>query len=99
MDQIIRDVRYTVRSLWRTPIFATTVILTRAVGIGADTAVFSLVDRLLLRLHEISPRGRRMDVSPANRLDWQRDSKSFELFAAWTNRIPLTKGRRPTSSN
>jgi putative ABC transport system permease protein len=102
LDAVVRDVRYTVRSLARTPVFAATIILTLAFGIGANTAIFSIVDRLLLRplpypngeqivmLHENSRRARRMDVSPANWLDWQRDSRSFESLAAWNNRFPST---------
>jgi putative ABC transport system permease protein len=101
IDGIVRDVRYALRTLARTPIFAMTVVLTLGLGIGANTAIFSIVDRLLLRplpyprgeqlvvLHESSVRGSRMDVNPANWLDWQRESQTFESFAAWTNRIPL----------
>src|SRR5262245_61966450 len=102
LDEVIRDIRYTLRGLARTPVFAATIILTLAFGIGANTSIFSIVDRLLLRplpypngerlvmLHEISLRSRRMDVSPANWLDWQRDSQSFESLAVWNNRFPST---------
>src|SRR5262245_61156503 len=96
------DIRYCLRTLARTPVFTITVVLTLALGIGANTAIFSIVDRLLLRslpfpngeqlvvLHESRRTAPRMDVSPANWLDWQRDSRSFESFAAWTNRFPST---------
>jgi predicted permease len=101
IDGIVRDGRYALRTLVRTPVFALTVVLTLGLGIGANTAIYSIVDRLLLRplpypngeqlvvLHESSSKGARMDVNPANWLDWQRDSQTFESFAAWTNRIPL----------
>jgi len=96
------DIRYCLRTLARTPVFTITVVLTLALGIGANSAIFSIVDRLLLRslpfpngeqlvvLHESRRTAPRMDVSPANWLDWQRDSRSFESFAAWTNRFPST---------
>jgi putative ABC transport system permease protein len=96
------DIRYCLRTLARTPVFTITVVLTLALGIGANTAIFSIVDRLLLRslpfphgeqivvMHESRRTAPRMDVSPANWLDWQKDSRSFESFAAWTNRFPST---------
>ncbi|HYR89547.1 MAG TPA: ABC transporter permease [Terriglobia bacterium] len=98
----MRDIRYALRTLARTAVFTLTVVMTLALGIGANTAIFSIVDRLLLRplpfpngeqlvvLHENRLSSRRMDVSPANWLDWQRDSASFESLAAWTNRFPST---------
>jgi putative ABC transport system permease protein len=85
LDELFQDFRISVRGLLRTPLFAVTVILTLALGIG--TAIFSIVDRLLLRslpyphaeqlvmMHEIRPNSRRMDVSPANWLDWQRENQ------------------------
>jgi putative ABC transport system permease protein len=100
IDVCIRDVRYAFRSLLKTPVFTLTVVLTLALGIGANTAIFSIVDRLLLRalpfpngeqlvmLHENRSRSSRMDVSPANWLDWQQYSRSFESLAAWSNRFP-----------
>src|SRR5262245_44725412 len=96
------DIRYCLRTLARTPVFTITVVLTLALGIGANTAIFSIADRLLLRslpfphgeqlvvMHESRRTAQRMDVSPANWLDWQKDSRSFESFAAWTNRFPST---------
>jgi putative ABC transport system permease protein len=102
IDHIARDMRYSIRSLSRTPVFTITVVLTLALGIGANTAIFSIVDRLLLRslpfpnadqlvvIHESHRTAPRMDVSPANWLDWQVDSKAFESFAAWNNRFTAT---------
>jgi putative ABC transport system permease protein len=102
LGKILQDLRFTVRGLARTPIFTAAVITTLALGIGANTAIFTIVDRLLLRplpyphaeqvvmMHEISTKSPRMDVSPGNWLDWQRESKSFESIAAWNDRFNLT---------
>jgi predicted permease len=49
LESIVRDARYTVRSLKSRPAFALTVIATLALGIGANAAIFTLVDALLLR--------------------------------------------------
>ena len=48
-EDVMRDVRHGVRGLWRSPGFSLAVMLTLAVGIGGNTAVFSVVDQLLLR--------------------------------------------------
>src|SRR5258708_36078351 len=45
----MRDFRYAVRVLWTSPVFATTAILTLALCIGANTAIYTVVDRVLLR--------------------------------------------------
>ena len=96
VEDVARDVRHAARGLWRSPGFSAAVILTLALGIGGNTAVFSAVDQLLLRplpypdgdqlvMLEESTGGlnARADVSPANWLDWQRESRTFRGFAAW----------------
>ena len=49
LENVVRDVRYAVRGFRRSPVFTVTVIATLALGIGATTAVFSVVDRILFR--------------------------------------------------
>lgn len=104
-----QDARYAARGLRRSPGFSIAVILTLAVGIGGNTAVFSVVDQLLLRplpypdgnqlvmVDELSlGRNSRADVSPANWLDWQRESRTFRQFAAWQLRaFTLTGAGEP----
>ena len=95
VEDVARDVRYAARGLWRSPGFSLAVILTLALGIGGNTAVFSVVDQLLLRplpypdgdqlvmVEESVGANPHADVSPANWLDWQRESRTFRRFAAW----------------
>jgi putative ABC transport system permease protein len=95
-EDFARDVRYAFRGLRRNPGFSLAVIATLALGIGGNTAVFSVVDQLLLRPLPY-PDGHQLvmvdewslgasshaDVSPANWLDWQRQSHMIRRFAAW----------------
>src|SRR5262245_36522305 len=104
VEDLMRDVKHVCRGLRRSPGFAIAVIVTLALGIGGNTAIFSVVDQLLLRplpyphgeqlltVYEwFSPTARRNSVSPANWLDWQRESRTLEALAAWrTRRVTLT---------
>jgi putative ABC transport system permease protein len=110
VEDIVRDVRHTGRGLRRSPGFAIAVILTLALGIGGNTAIFSVVDQLLLRplpypqgdqllriYERFLPTNGKPDVSPANWLDWQRDSRTIQSFAAWrTTASTLTGVGEPT---
>src|SRR5437660_11138362 len=49
MSNILADVRYALRILRRSPLFATVAILSLALGIGANTAIFTLMDQIVLR--------------------------------------------------
>jgi putative ABC transport system permease protein len=93
-EDVARDVRHAARGLWRSPGFSLAVILTLALGIGGNTAVFSVVDQLLLRplpypdgdqlVMVDESRGLDLfDASPANWLDWQRQSRTLARLAAW----------------
>jgi putative ABC transport system permease protein len=95
-EAVLQDTRYAVRGLLRTPGVALVVVVTIALGIGANTAIFSVVDQLLLRpvpypdgervvrIYEFrDERTRRSDVNPGNWLDWQRQSRTLVSLAAW----------------
>lgn len=96
-DILQRDLRYTIRTLFRTPGFAMTAIIVTALGIGANTAVFSVVDTVLIRPLPYSNPDRlvrfwerfadygRTELSPGNYRDWQQRSHSFEAMGAYTN--------------
>jgi len=101
LDDVSRDARHMARGLRKSPVFTITVVLTLGLAIGGNTAIFSIVDQLLLRplpypegerlvtvyeaFRNISaPAGRLGNsVSPANWLDWQRDSRTLQGLAAW----------------
>ena len=95
IESVWQDVRHGARSLLKTPGFAVIAILTLALGIGANTAVFSIVNGVLLRqlpyresdrLLKIStsiPQFQDASLSYPNFLDWQRRSRSFESMAAY----------------
>jgi len=101
LDETARDVRHALRMLRRTPSFTAVAILTLALGIGANTAIFSVVDAILLRPLPYSEPDRlvriwesslkydsqRNVVNPFNFLDWRDHSQSFESMAAISNSI------------
>ncbi|HLY18733.1 MAG TPA: ABC transporter permease [Bryobacteraceae bacterium] len=95
----MRHVRYAARSLRNSPGFAVSAILTLALGIGANTAIFSVLEGVLLsplpyrdpdRLVLVLLYNRSLkyatDMSYPDFLDWQRHSRSFEGIAAYTAR-------------
>jgi putative ABC transport system permease protein len=94
---LLQDLFYTLRSLRKAPGFSLVVIFTLALGIGANTAVFSMIDVLLLRplpypdsghllrLSETKTPGDSStlaDVAPGNFIDWQAQTRAFTGMAA-----------------
>ena len=91
------DLRYAFRQLIKAPSFTIVAILTLALGIGACTAIFSVVDTVLLRPLDYPnadrlvtirenqlPKFPEFSVSPPNYLDWEKQTKSYESLAAYT---------------
>src|SRR5262249_55586145 len=95
MATLLQDLRFGVRTLVKTPGVTLVAIVALALGIGANTAMFSVVNGVLLRpLPYVEP-GRRVMLSASmlqfreasvaypNFLDWQQRSRSFDLMAAY----------------
>ena len=104
MDTLIKDIRIGIRSLLKRPGFTLIAILTLALGIGASTAIFSVVDGVLLRalpyphaeqivqLREVSPRGARMAFAEPNFLDLRTRSHSFSGLAQYSGSLTTVTG-------
>jgi len=94
---VIADLRYALRSFARTPMFTAIAVATLALGIGANTAIFSVVNALILRplpyadpgrlalIREINPSGKEnASGSPGNFLHWREMATSFDDMAAFS---------------
>jgi putative ABC transport system permease protein len=112
MESFIQDLRFGARMLLKNPGFTLIAVLTLALGIGANTAIFSVINAVLLkplpylkdpRLVFIESGDKRSDprgyfgASPADFLDWQANSQTFERLAAYapSEGFKLTGVERP----
>ena len=107
MDDLLQDARFGFRMLWKKPGFTVVVVLALGLGIGANTAIFSVVNTVLLRplpyknsdrLVWLSEQNQNAGIkeetlSPPNYLDWKTQSESFEDMGAFaSSRLTLTSG-------
>jgi putative ABC transport system permease protein len=94
---MLNDLRYALRQLIKAPSFTAVAILTLALGIGACSAIFSVVNVVLLRPLDYPEPGRivviretnlpqfpEFSVSPPNYIDWEKQTKSYEYLAAYS---------------
>src|SRR5262245_47509001 len=108
MRNLIEDIRFAARSLRRSRAWALTAIATLALGIGAATAIFSVVRGVLLRplpypdpdrivqVWRIDKDSRSLNNSDPNFEDWRAESRSFAALAQYSgSRTSVTGGREP----
>jgi predicted permease len=113
MDSFLQDLRYALRMFAKSPGFAAIAIFTLALGIGANTALFSVVNGVLLNplayphsgqlvaVYGTTPGVNLGPITYLNFLDWQRDTQTFSSLAMYRNRdmnfIGKDKSERVTS--
>lgn len=95
LESLLQDVRFGARMLRKSPGFTTVAILTLALGIGANTVVFSVIDRVLFNLfpfiqpqqlvaiYQRDPEIPKSSISYPNFLDLQRENHTFQAMAVW----------------
>lgn len=108
MGRLMQDLRFAVRTLTRHPVVTGVAVVTLAVGVGATTAVFSVVDGVVLHplayahpdrvmlVGELDARGDYAAVSYETFRDWQAEARSLEAITVFAgNSVSVTGGDRP----
>jgi predicted permease len=109
LETLLQDIRYSLRQLRRNPGFTAVAVITLALGIGANTAIFSVVDSVLLAPLPFAHPNRLVVVwlwhpllksivfdSYPNFKDWQRDARSFQQMGAFDEKgFDLTRPGSP----
>lgn len=111
VDAMLQDLRFGMRTVLRSPGFAAVAVVTLALGLGANTAIFSVVHAVLLQplpldepeelvaVWETTPRGGTMAVAWANYVDWRDESRGFEsIFAYGSGRGTVLGAEAPLTA-
>ena len=100
MENLLQDIRYSIRALLGKPGFAVVAVITLALGVGANTAIFSVVNSVLIRPLSFDEADRIMSIGPVyqdkgqgpgynsypNFADWRDQTRGFEKMAAFRSR-------------
>jgi putative ABC transport system permease protein len=104
METLLQDLKYGARMLARTPAFTAVAVLTLALGIGANTAIFSVIDSVLLKplpfpapeqlvmLRETESAPGNFPLDGADYLDWQSQNKSFDSMTLYSYSSSMSFG-------
>jgi len=108
METLFKDIKYGIRSFMKRPGLTAVALITLALGIGANTAIFSVVNAVVLRplpyedpdrlvtLWETMPGSDRRSVAPGNFVDWRAQNQSFvELGATFYGNFNVTGDGEP----
>ncbi len=104
LEELAADAKFALRTMWRTPGITGAAIITLALGIGANTAIFSAVDAVILRSlpfaspnrlvmlwEENADRGwHKAQIAPANFFDWTQEVHAFEATGAYMDFKSMT---------
>jgi putative ABC transport system permease protein len=104
METLLKDISYGIRSLLKRPAFTAVAVITLALGIGASTAIFSVVDGILLRplpypqaerivqLREVNAKGGQMSFAEPDLLDVRDRSRTLEAVAQYSGDLTTVTG-------